>query len=52
LPPAVETWMMPPTWRVQPVLRGEALDWGYVEEWCRAWGVEERLGGLRSEIAT
>jgi hypothetical protein len=26
---------------------GTALDWSYVENWCIAWGIEDRLATLR-----
>jgi hypothetical protein len=31
-------------------MRGEPLDWTYIEEWCEAWGVLDRLSALRAEL--
>jgi hypothetical protein len=33
-------------------LRGTAIDWMYIEHWCRAWDVLERLHTLRTESGT
>ncbi len=31
-------------------VRGEPIDWAYVERWCDAWEVRDRLSALRAEL--
>ena len=32
-------------------MRGESIDWRYVEHWCAAWEVQDRLAARRAELA-
>jgi len=31
-------------------MRGEPIDWKYIERWCDAWEIGDRLGALQSDL--